>query len=78
MQVEYWLDVSLDVPMGSDLHMSLPVILYAPQPPQNQWIPAAPQGWNPTTMQAVQLNLGNVSVPQVTFGFNAPSMNRGF
>jgi len=54
---DYWVEVELGVPMGSDVRVDLPTTIYAPIP-----VPAplvAPPGWAPQAMAPVSLDFGN-------------------
>lgn len=74
---EYWIDVECDIAWAPDIEIHLPVTIYAPQPPPEQWHLTPPANWNPQVRECVQVVFGSQfavaarepSAPPANFSF---------
>lgn len=57
----YYVDVVFvaDSMVVGNLHVKVPITIYAPQPPPTQFIQQMPSGWNPQMMPSVNVQLPN-------------------
>ena len=74
---EYIIDVIFraDGTFVSNLHVKVPVTIYAPQPPATVWVQQVPPGWSPQVMPGIQVQLPSINpgmLPQIQAGQPPP------
>ena len=59
----------------SNLHVKVPITIYAPQPAATVWVQQTPPGWSPQMMPSIQVQLPSINpgmLPQIQAGQAPP------
>eukprot|EP00163_Fabomonas_tropica_P023611 TRINITY_DN40986_c0_g1_i1.p1 TRINITY_DN40986_c0_g1~~TRINITY_DN40986_c0_g1_i1.p1 ORF type:complete len:438 (-),score=15.62 TRINITY_DN40986_c0_g1_i1:81-1394(-) len=69
----YFLQCQLDVPMGGDVNVRVPIVIQAHCPSQARWELQAPPDFHPNIMPSTTVNIAPSAPPLPPGGFNHPS-----